>query len=48
MSHKYYKVEGNKLERLRQECPRCKASFMAEHVDRRSCGKCGYAVFKKE
>ena len=48
MISKYYKVDGKKLERLRQECPRCKGSFLAEHSDRRACGKCGYTVFKKE
>ncbi len=48
MVWKYYKVDGDKLERLRQECPRCKGSFLAEHENRFSCGKCGYATFKKE
>lgn len=26
-------------------CPKC-GSRMAEHADRNSCGKCGYAEFK--
>jgi|GEM_PF-225192 small subunit ribosomal protein S27Ae len=24
-----------------EKCPRC-SSFLAEHEDRKSCGKCGY------
>ncbi|WEL19203.1 30S ribosomal protein S27ae [Candidatus Nanohalococcus occultus] len=24
-----------------EKCPRC-GSFLAEHEDRKSCGKCGY------
>ena len=28
-------------------CPKCGAgTFMTEHKDRRSCGKCGYTEFK--
>ena len=47
MSHKYYEIKGDKIKRLRKECPRCRGSFLAEHKDRRSCGKCGYSEFKK-
>jgi ribosomal protein S27AE len=29
-------------------CPKCGAGFlMAEHGNRRACGKCGYTEFKK-
>ncbi len=43
-----YKLEGEKLVRLRQPCPRCGPDvFMADHGDRLSCGKCGYTDFKK-
>ncbi len=46
---KYYKAEGDKLERLRQACPRCgDGVFLAEHKDRFSCGTCGYTVWKKK
>lgn len=46
--HKYYKVEGDKLVRLKRFCPRCgEGVFLAEHQDRYSCGKCGYTEFKK-
>ncbi len=43
---KLYKVEGEAVERLKKECPRCgKGYFMAEHKDRLSCGNCGYTTF---
>ncbi len=46
---KYYKVEGDKLKRLKRECPRCgKGTFMAEHKDRVTCGRCGYTEFKRK
>ena len=42
-----YKVEGGKLVRLRKACPKCGAgTFLAEHKDRNSCGRCGYTEFK--
>ncbi|MGB3908303.1 MAG: 30S ribosomal protein S27ae [Methanomethylovorans sp.] len=44
----YYKVSGDKLERTRQICPRCgEGVFLAEHKNRRTCGKCSYTEFKK-
>ena len=46
--HKYYKIEGDKLVRLKRFCPKCgEGVFLAEHPDRYSCGKCGYTEFKK-
>ena len=45
--HTYYKVEGNRIIRLKMICPRC-GSFMADHADRHACGKCGYTIFKKK
>ncbi|MGQ9720845.1 MAG: 30S ribosomal protein S27ae [Candidatus Jordarchaeum sp.] len=46
---KYYKITGDKIERLRVHCPRCGSGiFMANHYDRMSCGKCGYTEFKKK
>ncbi|HEY6535002.1 MAG TPA: 30S ribosomal protein S27ae [Candidatus Nitrosocosmicus sp.] len=46
---KYYKIEGDKIERLKRECPRCgKGIFMADNKDRFTCGKCGYTEFKKD
>ncbi|KUO39041.1 MAG: 30S ribosomal protein S27ae [Candidatus Hadarchaeaceae archaeon] len=45
---KFYKLEGEKLERLRLTCPRCGPGvFMADHGNRLACGKCGYTDFKK-
>jgi small subunit ribosomal protein S27Ae len=42
-----YKIEGNHIERLHRECPKCGPGvFMAEHKDRISCGQCGYTEFK--
>jgi small subunit ribosomal protein S27Ae len=43
-SLKYYKVDGEKVVRLRKECPSetCGAGiFMATHHDRHYCGRCG-------
>jgi small subunit ribosomal protein S27Ae len=44
--YKFYKVEGDKISRTRRDCPRCgKGTFMAEHKDRFTCGKCGFTEF---
>ncbi|MAE56872.1 MAG: 30S ribosomal protein S27ae [Candidatus Poseidoniia archaeon] len=41
----HYKVDGGKLVRERQYCPECgPGTFMAHHVDRKSCGRCGHTV----
>jgi len=38
-----YTVNGDKLERKNQFCPKCGPGvFLAIHKDRKSCGKCGY------
>jgi len=42
-----FKVEGDKIKRLRRSCPKCgDGYFLADHNDRLSCGKCGYTEFK--
>ena len=42
-----FKIEDNKITRLRRHCPKCgEGVFLAEHKDRLSCGKCGYTEFK--
>ncbi|RZN60827.1 30S ribosomal protein S27ae [Methanonatronarchaeum sp. AMET6-2] len=42
-----YEVKDDKIERNRENCPRCgKGVFMADHGDRLACGKCGYTEFK--
>jgi len=43
---KLYKVEDNKVVRLKKICPKC-GRFMAEHEDRYHCGYCGYTEFKQ-
>lgn len=40
---KMYKVEGNKLVRKNENCPRCGAgTFLAHYKNRKYCGKCGW------
>jgi len=42
----YYSKSDNKLERLKKSCPRCgSGTYLAQHKDRLSCGKCGYTEF---
>ncbi|OLB90234.1 MAG: 30S ribosomal protein S27ae [Thaumarchaeota archaeon 13_1_40CM_38_12] len=44
--YKYYKIKGEKTERMKKECSRCgKGVFMSEHKNRRTCGKCGLTEF---
>ena len=41
--HKLYKIEGDKVERTNETCPKCGPGyFMANHSNRKVCGKCGY------
>ena len=43
----YFKVDGDKITRLKMECEKCPAStYMAEHADRHHCGKCGFMLYK--
>ena len=43
-----YEVDGDKIVRKNQICPRCgEGVFMADHGDRVACGKCGYTEMKK-
>jgi len=42
-----FKVEGDKIIRLKKSCPKCgDGVFLAEHKNRLSCGACGYTEFK--
>jgi len=44
--YKYYKIEDNKVTKLRKVCSRCgKGVFMSIHKDRHTCGKCGLTEF---
>lgn len=43
-----YRVEGDKVKRLRDPCPRCGPGvFMALHEGRKACGRCGYAEYPR-
>jgi small subunit ribosomal protein S27Ae len=47
MKREIFRIEGDKIIRLRRNCPKCgEGVFLAEHKDRLSCGKCGYTEFK--
>ncbi|HSG84083.1 MAG: 30S ribosomal protein S27ae [Nitrosopumilus sp.] len=44
----YYKIEGDKASRTRKVCSRCgKGTYMAQHKDRNTCGKCGLTEFNQ-
>jgi small subunit ribosomal protein S27Ae len=44
----YYKIDGDKPTRTRKVFSRCgKGTFMAEHKDRHTCGKCGLTEFNQ-
>ena len=46
-ARRLYNIDGDKLERLHKECPKCGPGvYLAEHKDRVSCGRCGYTEFK--
>merc|ERR1712194_31895 len=47
---KFYKCDGDKVQRLRKACPSCGPGVqMAMHHDRYYCGKCALTyVFNKE
>jgi len=47
--HSYYKIEEDKLVRLRPFCERCgPGNFMADHGDRYTCGHCGFTRYKRK
>jgi len=42
-----YKIEDDKVTRLRPTCERCGPGyFMADHGDRYTCGHCGFTRYK--
>jgi len=42
-----YKIENDKITRLRPTCERCGPSYyMADHGDRYTCGHCGFTRYK--
>ena len=43
-----YKVNGDKLEKARKDCPKCGQGYaLAQHKNRNTCGSCGYSEYKK-
>jgi small subunit ribosomal protein S27Ae len=43
-----YKIEDDKISRLRPTCERCGSGyFMANHKDRYTCGHCGFTRYKQ-
>jgi small subunit ribosomal protein S27Ae len=45
--HALYKIENDKVSRLRPTCERCGPGyFMADHHDRYTCGHCGFTRYK--
>ncbi len=43
-----YKIEGDKVARLRPTCERCGPGyFMADHHERFTCGHCGFTRYKR-
>ena len=39
-----YTTKGDALARTHKSCPKCGPGiFLAEHANRRSCGRCGYS-----
>lgn len=42
-----YEAKGGTLKALNGSCPKCGPGFlMANHKDRKTCGKCGYTEKK--
>jgi len=42
-----YETKGDTLTRTHKSCPKCgPGTFLAEHANRRSCGRCGYSESK--
>jgi small subunit ribosomal protein S27Ae len=43
-----YELQGETLVRSHKSCPKCgPGTFLAEHSNRRSCGRCGYSESKE-
>lgn len=46
--HALYKMENDRVTRLRPTCERCGPGyFMADHHDRYTCGHCGFTRYKR-
>lgn len=44
--YEYYKVGDSGVETIKDRCPNCDLAFLADHEDRKHCGKCGYSEEK--
>lgn len=44
---KYYKIENGKIKKMKKESPNSPGCFMAEHLDRLTCGKTGLTLVRK-
>jgi small subunit ribosomal protein S27Ae len=45
--HAMYKIESEKVVRVRPTCERCGPGyFMGDHADRYTCGHCGFTRYK--
>lgn len=45
---KLYKVDGGKVSRKNENCPRCgEGTFLACYKNRKYCGKCGWSQINK-
>ncbi len=43
-----YKIDGDKVTRVRPTCERCGPGyFMADHNERFTCGHCGFTRYKR-
>ena len=44
----YYNIEASgKIKKLKNECNKCEvATYMADHPDRFTCGKCGHMLYR--
>ena len=49
MANNLYEIQDNKIVRKRRNCPKCgDGTFLGQHKNRESCGKCGYTEFTKK
>ncbi len=47
--YKTYDKDGDKVKRKNSFCPKCgEGIFLANHKDRKTCGKCSYTEFVKK
>ena len=47
--YKLFTLDNNSVDKSNRYCPKCgEGVFLADHNNRRSCGKCGYTEFKKK